>query len=184
MKKRASMGVMAIALAFGVAVSGSGCTNTDPRLNGTWEGEAEGVLTRLVFDNGNFITEVYSDGFLPATRGTFTTSENTIAKRATHLHRRAFEQETGPEWLDRSAAAAILHEKDVGGEDAREIDAVIDVFFLNTTSQFILIADSLSLTTTVSASELARLADAFGICPSSIDDFFPTSVTQEFIRRN
>ena len=96
MKKRFSVGIMAVALAFGIAVSGY--SQTDPDLNGTWENRKEDG--RIVFDNGNFLVE-YDDA--PVIKGTFANSSDTITLCPTHIYRSQFGLTDGPEWLDRAA---------------------------------------------------------------------------------
>ena len=183
--KKALVGMMTLTL----VVAAVGWTNTDSRLNGTWEATetlewGQTIGQRFVFDAGNFILEIDegTNRFVPTIRGTFTTSGNTITMRFTHMHREAAELSTGPVWLDRSAVAAIMAER--GELNAAQIAVTLDNIFTQQTSQFLLIGNRLSLTTTItlSASERARIADAFDMSPSDIPGSETTE--QEFIRRN
>jgi len=99
MKKRFSVGIMTVALAFGIAVSGY--SQTDPDLNGTWEAFEDGNRYVIVFDNGNYLLGIDDAS---KQKGTFTTTGDTITFYPTHIHRSAFELADGPKWLDCDAA--------------------------------------------------------------------------------
>ena len=79
------MGMLAMALAFGMTVVGcdNGSTNgnsTDAALNGTWV-DADGDY--FILDNGNF--ERLLNG-IPNNKGIYTTSDNRITCKCTHVY--------------------------------------------------------------------------------------------------
>ncbi|MCL2412051.1 MAG: hypothetical protein FWC97_10460 [Treponema sp.] len=107
-KNKFLLGLLVIALAFGMMVigcdlngdddnngngNGNGNNGTDPTLNGTWVSE-EAVMgiaigEVLILNNGTFEGFIFFneiDEKIPADKGTFTTRDGSITKQVTHVH--------------------------------------------------------------------------------------------------
>ena len=95
--KRFWLGILVMALVFGMTVFGCGdcdCPTDDftgdTALNGTWDPDNEDTEDRgwnlLKFDNGNFESFRRNNILIPMFKGTYTTSSGIMILISTHVH--------------------------------------------------------------------------------------------------
>jgi uncharacterized lipoprotein YehR (DUF1307 family) len=148
------LGILVIALVFGMMVvgcdddstddssGGGGGGSTDPALNGTWVGIYEsGGSIELHFNNGSF-EQIYNNS--PYFKGTYTTSGNNVTIKITHLHGNLFGGEA--KWYTKTEAKTLL--KEFSTRTDAEIDELLNYSYYTRTLTYSVSGNTLTLTET------------------------------------
>ena len=154
-KKNFWTGMLAIVLVFGMTAiacdngttnSNGGNGRTDPALNGTWDGTSSDVVGEtIILNNGNF--ESFYGGE-PFSRGTFTTSGNTITTTITHLHANLVYNNWGLELLPGFHSRTVVRSAKIlafGASYSDYIDVALDWIFYPQTYTFNVSGNTLTI---------------------------------------
>jgi hypothetical protein len=148
MQKKFLLGMLAIALVFGMAVLG--CSDedkdeTDPALNGTWamyyygsydsQGKGSNIqyYNEVKLDNGKF--EMYERGI----KGTYTTKDGKITGKPTHI------LYSGSKWYTKDDLKRLVKEMGYSGAILVQAEAEIEEMFKPQTAAYSIKGNTLTI---------------------------------------